>query len=302
MKSYTWLLLLCGLLMYSLAFGQKKVRKASGEYQLRIERTDSEAEACERCLTQARINAIEKAYGTAIIQGNTTYIENTHTGEKTETVQIFNTIAETMVNGEWLRDINEPTCEDFEYEDERWLRCSVRGEIGKIEQAQINFSIKPLDCEEERCETDRFKEGESFYIHFKSPESGYLTIYLTDQQITQRLLPYSEMPGGLENAVEVKADHEYIFFSQKKNELPIENYLVDEYEFYAEGIQDHHRIYVIYSKEPLNKPSLDAVKVDKTGGTMPKSLSSEDFHKWLAKSWRFNKGMQIARIDITINK
>lgn len=301
MKLYTLTILFCSLMSYSLMFGQK-VKKATGEYQLRMERSDSEAEACEKCLIQARINAIEKAFGTAVIQGNTTYVENTHTGTKTETTQIFNTIAETMVNGEWLRDLGEPEYEAFDYEGDRWVKCKIKGEIGELEKARINFEIKPLDCEEAQCETDRFKDGESFYIYFKSPESGYLTIYLSDENVTQRLLPYSEMPDGLENAVKVKADQEYVFFSSRKNALPIENYLVDEYELFTEEVQEQHRIYIIYSKEPLNKPALNDITQDDTWGIMPKSLVSEEFHKWLAKSWRFNKGMQIARTDIIINK
>lgn len=301
MKFFTWTILFGSLFICTVVFGQK-VKKATGEYQLRLERSDSETDACERCLVQARINAIEKAFGTAVIQGNTTYVENTNTGTKTETVQVFNTIAETMVNGEWLRDIGDSNCEAFEYEGDRWVKCTIKGEIGKLEQAKINFEIKPLDCEEQQCETDRFKEGESFYLYFKSPESGYLSIYLSDENTTQRLLPYSEMPDGLENSIKVKADQEYIFFSSSKNDLPIENYLVDEYELYAEAPQEQHRIFVIYSRESLNKPALNDITLDEKWGTLPKSLSSEDFHKWLAKSWRFNKGMQIARTDIIINK
>ncbi|RMG24272.1 MAG: hypothetical protein D6730_12980 [Bacteroidetes bacterium] len=301
MKLLTWTSLWACMLLCIPLQGQK-VKKAQGEYQLRIDRTESEAEACERCLVQARINAIEKAFGTAVIQGNTTYVENTHTGEKTETVQVFNTIAETMVNGEWLRDLGEPTCEAFDYEGDRWLRCSIRGEIGKLEQPKIDFEIKALDCEQPRCETDRFKDGEDFFLYFKSPESGYLTIYLTDEHTAQRLLPYREMPDGLENAVQVKADQPYIFFSSRENALPIENYLVDEYELFVQEVQEQHRIYVIYSHEPLRKPALDPIHTDESGNTMPRSLPSEEFHKWLAKSWRYNKGMQIARLDIIISK
>lgn len=292
---------ICLCLLGPWLFGQK-VKKARGEYQLRIERTESEEEACQRCFTQARINAIEKAFGTVMIQGNSTFLENTQTGEQTETVQIFNTIAETMVNGEWLRDLDEPSWETFEYEGWRWVKCSVKGEIGELTQAKVAFDMKTLDCEEERCMTDRFVDGEDFFLYFNSPVSGYLTVYLADQSDAQRLLPYSDMPSGLENAVPIKADEPYIFFSSRTNKLDIESYRVDEYELFAESPRDHHRLYVLFSEEPLNKPSLTPIYEDELGQTMPKSLSTEDFHKWLAKSWRYNKGMQIARLDITISK
>ena len=84
--------LLCIILLLSLNGFAQKTKKSSGEYQLRLKNTGlNEEEACEECIQKARINAIEKAFGTVIIQGNTTYIENVNSGKKTETKSIFNT-------------------------------------------------------------------------------------------------------------------------------------------------------------------------------------------------------------------
>jgi hypothetical protein len=70
------LLLSSGLLL----FGQKQ-KRSTGEYQLNLSRSDlSEARACEYCKEMARIQAIEKVFGSVIIQGNTTTIRNSRTG------------------------------------------------------------------------------------------------------------------------------------------------------------------------------------------------------------------------------
>ncbi|MEL6133535.1 MAG: hypothetical protein AAFR59_09255, partial [Bacteroidota bacterium] len=93
------LLFLC-IACFAGALSAQRVKKSTGEYQINLSRSDfSEAEACQKCKEIAMIDAIEKQFGRVILQGNSTYIENTNTGEKVETKQIFNVIAETYVNG-----------------------------------------------------------------------------------------------------------------------------------------------------------------------------------------------------------
>lgn len=71
--------------------------KESGTYKMRIEKTMSEAEAERLCIERARIDAIEKAFGQTIIQGNATYIKNKTTGEQIESSNILSNISESMV-------------------------------------------------------------------------------------------------------------------------------------------------------------------------------------------------------------
>lgn len=283
------------------AFPKKNVKKEVGEYQLRITSDQSENDACEMCLVQARIQAIEKAFGSSVIQGNMTIVENTYDGKRADTKQFFNSIAESMVNGEWLRDIDEPSCEDFSYGGNRWVKCRVRGEVGKLSMAPAEFEVKTLDCESSICETEEFKAGESFFLQFNTPNSGYISVYLSDQEQVQRLLPYSNMSVRQENGISVKADQDYIFFSSGKNRLEISPNLVDEYELYVENDLAQHRLYVIFSKDPISKPGLTRGEME--GSTpMPAELSLEDFQKWLAKSWRANPEIQIVRKDFRVSQ
>ena len=120
------------------AFGQKKakVKKSSGEYQINLSQSNySEQEACQACMDQAMIQAIEKAFGSVVIQGNTTTIRNTDTGESVETSQVFNMIAETYVNGEWIKTLDEE-CERFTYNEEFWIKCKVKGQVQELNQAR----------------------------------------------------------------------------------------------------------------------------------------------------------------------
>ena len=86
--------------------------------------------------------------------------------------------------------------------------------------------------------------------------------------------------------------------------------LVDEYQLYAEKAQDLNRFFVIFSREPLNKPRLTinestdiTEKEAQEGYTVPLSLESEDFQRWLNKNRSFHLAdMQVDIIDITITK
>jgi hypothetical protein len=88
------------------AFSQKSVR-TSGSAQLELTIDKSRAEVNQRSfLILALIDALERAFGRVIIQGNSTYISNITTGKKTESNTVFNTIANTSVKGEVIEFIS----------------------------------------------------------------------------------------------------------------------------------------------------------------------------------------------------
>ncbi|MEL6628503.1 MAG: hypothetical protein AAFQ83_24115 [Bacteroidota bacterium] len=293
------LLFLC-ISCFALALSAQRVKKSTGEYQINLTRSDfSEAEACQKCQEIAMIEAIEKQFGRVILQGNSTYIENTNTGEKVETNQIFNVIAETYVNGEWIETLEE-SCDRFIDNGDFWVKCQVKGKVREMVAPKLDLVAKTLDCESKTCITTEFVDGESFYLYFKSPIDGYLTVYIGDAEMTQRLLPYRQMPKGMLNGVKVKADEEYILFSSREDQLELGPY-VEEYEFYTESDVDQNRLYVIYSKDPLVKPSLYR-NPDQGAGEMPMQLPIMDFQKWLAQQRRYNTDMQVLRLDVTIKK
>ncbi|MCI4668871.1 MAG: DUF4384 domain-containing protein [Bacteroidia bacterium] len=298
-KIITLIAVLTCLSLSALAQKGPKVKKSQAEYQINLTQSEfSEAEACKKCKELAMVKAIEKQFGIVVVQGNTTLIKNTTTGEETETTQIFNTIAETFVNGEWIETLDE-SCERFVYEEEFWVKCSIKGKVRELTQPKIELKTATLKCLTTNCISSDFEDGDSFYMYLKSPVDGYVTIFISDATTAQRLLPYAEMPKGMMNAVEVKADEEYILFSSAKDKLDLRGY-VDEYELYAENDVDQNRIYVIYSEKPLIKPMLS--KSDETEFEMPMELKFEELQRWMAKQKRYNPEMVVFRADISIKK
>jgi hypothetical protein len=306
-------------LLISLSIFPQKVVRTSGSAQLELTMDKSRAQVNEEVKDMAIINAIERAFGRVIIQGNTTYISNVTTGQETESNIVFNMIANTSVKGE-LVEVLELNYSDIKgnkkingnFTEIIEIKCDVLIKAREIEEASVNFETSTLVCPKVNCKTTTFENNDDFFLHFLSPQSGYVTVYLDDTENSYRLLPYKDMPAKYESGFPVKADRDYIFFSI----APQHNYLnfewnEDTYQLYAEKKQDINRVFVIYSKDPINKPRLhdnlnqEAIseKEKKAGYSSPKALPSEDFQRWLNKIRSYEKeNMQVAIIDITINK
>ncbi|MBA7584117.1 hypothetical protein ES708_26070 [subsurface metagenome] len=300
-------------------FSQQTV-KTSGEAQVELTENRSRQDVKKEAKDMATVNALERAFGSVIIQGNSTYISNVNTGEKTETNSVFNMIANTSVKGEVVEVISE------KYEDVKGYKviegkkievtdilCKITVRARELTEPTIDFTTFPLVCTNINCKTTSFKENDDFFLYFLSPITGYLSVYLDDGKDSQCLLPYSNMPVEYESGMPVKADREYIFFSKE----PEHNYFEDKdfeedvYTLYSDSKKDINRLFIIFSKTLLNKPKLDdnvktgqltEQEIDE-GYTMPKALKSENFQKWLNKNRSYRKNdMQVEIIDITITK
>lgn len=297
------LLIFC-VIFPALLFSQKTVRvkgTAQVEFPDHLTRLDVKKQAEEL----ATIDALERAFGRVVIQGNTTYLSNIQTGQQTETKAAFNTIANTSVKGEVVRVIGEPVFTDLtgtrtidgKKESYTEMRCEIEIEAREVITPPVNFTTYTLRCADKKCKTTDFKTDEPLYMYFSSPSSGYISIFLDEEGLTQCLYPYNTMPEEYEGGVPVKADREYILFG-KQQEFGFTGYLL-----YTPNPRSINRIFVIFSRQPLNKPSLKDVKVDESGYRLPKSLSSEDFQRWLNRYRSFEKAnVEVDYIDITISK
>jgi len=309
------LFILCPFILIS----QQQV-KTSGEAQVELTENRSRQDVKNEAKDLATVNALERAFGSVIIQGNSTYISNVNTGEKTETNSVFNMIANTSVKGEVVEVINEI------YEDVKGYKvidgkkievidilCKITIKARELAEPPVDFTTFPLACTNINCKTTSFKENDDFFLYHLSPISGYLYVYLDDGEYSQCLLPYSNMPVEYESGMPVKADREYIFFSiePEHNYFEDKDFKEDVYTLYSDSKKDINRLFIIFSKTPLNKPKLVSnVKAGQLteqeiveGYTMPKALKSEDFQKWLNKCRSYRKNdMQVEIIDITITR
>ena len=270
---------------------------------------ESKNKAKERAFERAKINALENAYGTLVTQGNTIYIENKNTGEKTETNTVFKMIGNTAVKGEIIEILKtdyKETKQKGKKQDITYLKCKVVLKSKEIIDTKIGIESFPLkSCRFIKPATD-FYISDDLFLFFRSPVNGYLTVYLDDNKNAQCLLPYRKMPKGMEEAMPIKADKEYIFFSDK----PEHNYFIDDffaedtYELYTSEKKEINRHYVHFSKKPINKPILK--KNDNQNledyFELPRIIDSESFQKWLIKIQQIRNDLVIKNILISIEK
>ena len=300
--------LICLFLFISLgsvsSFSQKPV-KIKGTAQVEFPDNLTREEVKKQAAEKATIDALERAFGRVVIQGNTTYLSNVQTGKQIETKSAFNTIANTSVKGEVLRVIGDPIYTelkgtrtiDGKNETYTEMKCDIEIEAKEVTTPPVSFTAFTQKCAEERCKTTDFRMDDYLYISFTSPSTGYISVFLDEEGNTQCLYPYNTMPSEYEGGVPVKADKKYLLFT-KQPEFNFSGYIL-----YTPNPRSINRIFIIFSKTPLNKPSLSDVKVDDAGYKLPKSLKSEDFQRWLNKYRSYEKAnVEVDYIDITITR
>jgi hypothetical protein len=297
---------------------QGDILEIRGYAQVEYPDSKSKQQVEGEALEMAEINALEGAFGRAVVESNSTYLKNLNTGEKVETTTVFNMMANTLVKGEVIEVIEKKFEEipgiriiDGKKVVVRDVKCTIRIKARELSESQPDFTAFPMGCVHIKCRTTDFKNNDPLYLYFKSPSSGYLTIFLDDGYKCQRLLPYSWMEENFGDGVPVTADKEYYLFSGDRVHTYFgDEFKADEYSMVAESLHDQNRIFLVYSSTPIPKPGLkQGVGIDdlsvaekSCGWKVPKSIGSEDFQRWLIYNRIHNRNIRVKMIDITITK
>jgi len=318
MKKLSSLLLL--IIFCTICYAQDiKIIKTKGKAQVQwYPERESLTEARERALQLAKINALEKAFGTLVMQGNSVYVENKKTGEKVETNTTFKMIGNTAVKGEIIQILKTDYKESKKKErinrkkvELTYIDCIVTMEAKELTDTKIEIESYPLNSVKLIRPITQFYEGDDLFLYFRSPLNGNLAVFLDDGKQAQCLLPYRNMPLGLEEAMPIIADKEYLFFSDKfeHNYFDDDFFSEDTYELVASSEKDLNQLYIIFSKKPLNKPILNIdennellVELEKENYELPRKIETNAFKKWLIKIQQIRNDLQIINHMISIEK
>lgn len=298
------------LLVFASSFLLSQIEKESAGYaEIKLFPSSTIEQTRQKAIDAAKINAIESAFGSVLMEGNSLYTVNKQEGTKAEFNQVFNSISDVFVNGDWIKDLEQPKVERVIKGEEIFYTASVKGIVRELKTNPAKFSIKALSCENKTCETEFFNNGQDFYLYFKAPNTGYMAVYLDipTEHTTYRLLPYKQESNL--GSVYVKADVEYIFFSPKKAD-PKKIAQVDELEWTLtdKTMPETNKLFVLYRPDvPLEKPILTSSKGGKAKSStqekpleIPLNLKSEDFQVWLQNLRSRNKDIQLMNLYLTI--
>lgn len=275
----------------------QSVKSVSAEYVYVQPENETLAQAKAKAIQKAKVQALADEFGTLIEQSNFT---NTREGNFS-----FVSMGMSEVRGEWLGDTKEP---EFTYAMNdiglRVITVKVWGKAREIVSAGIDVDAKLLkNGIEARYEDDEFKEGDEYYISFRSPVDGYLTIYMMDEgDNAMRLLPYS---NSHEMSYRIVADKDYLFFSRKNLNDGDDANTVDEYILYAAKPVEYNRVYIIFSPNEFVHPKdsqSGSINANGVKLKLPRVLSFNDMQEWLLKNRSRDKQMQVVRKEIVIRK
>lgn len=247
-------------------------------YQIQEDRNITFIEARLQAVQHARQEALKEAFGVNLLAETSIVTESTD-GISHETMM---DIMSESIKGEWLQDISEPKVNVTYDSDTKTFSyiVTVNGKAQERTNAKTDFSWKTLigDNWDNAKETTTVTGKQRLYVTFKSPQSGYLAIYLRDSDKMYCMLPYKNSGIG---SYHITAGQEYIFFDQRidRAATPLSLSTTD-------GIQ-LDAIHIIFSPKPFTKCSDNVTGANKLG-----EVEIKDFNKWLNDNKMHDKSME----------
>lgn len=258
-----------------------------------------------RAIERAKIDIIEKEFGTIV--GVSNYTQMVNMGESSSVH--FLSIGESEVKGEWIETLGQPTIRHEIANNMQVITVSIRGSIREIKTSKIDFDAKVLRNEiSDNAESDEFKNGDGIFISFQSPEDGFVAVFLYDLSGVSRLLPTrdSKLPAYC-----VDADTKYVFFVEEdspgisgvtgvsKYEDISKKDMSSIYSCYGltcEEESEVNRIYIVYSPNKFSKPN----DIISDNPNLPAYIDFDEFQKWLGRCRKQDKDMGVKIRDIVI--
>lgn len=267
----------------------QQIKRVEGEYTFYAPDNITLEQAKNIAVERARLQALSTAFGMSISQVSTTMSSNRNGESDME----FFTSGGTEVKGEWLDDVSEPEISIFYEDGMLCVKAKVSGRARKIEEAGVDIDARILkNGTGLRDESDRFRNGDDFYLYFRSPVSGYLSVYLVDASETAYcLLPYLADNTG-SRAVEPGRD--YVFFSPECADGR-EQHFVDEFVMTCGNSAEQNVVYVIFSQKNFAKANDRQMD-----SSLPRQLAFADFQDWLTRSRIKDRTMVVERRVISV--
>lgn len=289
----------------SLCAQSLRAKKIQGEYQMIVPEDISLKQAKSLAITQARIEALKSAFGEVIIQGNSTYLSSSLNNERSDSKQLFNMIAESYVNGEWIKDREPPKIitEQLAGTQEMWIRAKVKGYGRALPERKISFEFQLHS--NKATSTQRFSHGDDFFVSIKSSIPGYLYLFMDDleNQSTSLIFPLGRDITGVESDNLIEANTKVNLFRKdsKKAKYEIGAYKANP------NVIETIKVYFLFSPStPLLLPDVspdqgqEEILVNEYTIVPLVNMPMRDFQTWLHSLRRNNKDLEYDWSVITI--
>lgn len=267
----------------------------SGESVFVVPETMSIAEARTVAASRARIDALAGKYGTLVASMNTV-------GMSDGTVNRFRMLGTSEVKGVWLKDTREvwQRMELDEATQQLYIRTKVWGKARPLAVAATPVVAETISDDGDTGSTaTEFRNGEKFYLHFRSAADGYLAVYLIDESgCVFTCLPY---PSQRQNTVPVCKSTDYVFFSKRRPAAVTAESDIRQYFLTAEKDMEQNRLCIVFSPNDFTL-ALDEKQGVSANGQQVGRYSFDDFNEALFRQRMADGRMQVVFKDIVIRK
>lgn len=278
------------LLMSQMMVDGQEIRVASGTYEFFPPEYMSREQARKSAVENAKLRLLADEFGTLVGSVTSTSVSSRDGKSTSNTFEV----GESEVQGEWIETIGEPEIKwDIRNGTELVVIVTIKGRVRELENNLVEFEAKALrNGADENYESETFFNNDNLSILFRSPMSGYLSMFLIENEDdVYRILPYSRYSA---ETVPVNGNRKYVFFSTDDNsQHNLRLFTDDDIAF--------ERLFVIFSSDPYVLP------IDEAGNNMiadsdsQPGLSYKDFQSWLVKNRKRDRRMSVKVIDFSLN-
>lgn len=261
-----------------------KEKEVSGSYTYYIPYNVARDKAEQIAFERARIQAIADEFGTVMTQHSRIDMKTSNGNENSD----FWSSASSLVKGEWVSTIGEPTFEPFIENGNFAIRCEVKGIAREITAPKAELDVRLLrNGTTDAYESSTFKSGDNCYLAFTTPVKGAIAVYLEDEAGDMFcMLPYYAQTA---TCTPVSPGIRHLFFTSNDGDE-------EKYQLTTDKEIERNMLYVVFSQNDFIKP------IDKSNGQelSLKTLSADNFRNWLQKSRALDHTFQVVTIPITI--
>ena len=291
MKRILILVISMGMALLSMtAVAVPSIKTVKGEYTYYGGKSTSPAEARQRALEGARLDALSKEFGTIVTQD---VMQADRIGSGGE-VNKFLSLSATEVKGEWIADDGEPEYDvQLDKEGNIVVYCKVKGKAKEISNESTDFNALVLrNGNKPGNASTEFYNGDDLFLYFTSPVDGFVAVFLSleDGNVYQ-MLPYLMDEKG---EAKVKKGYDYVFFDASKAEGSFGT--PDQFRIACDEEIEFNKLYVIFSPSYFSRP---VTRPRASLEELP-SISEDDFNKWLVKTRRNDPRLGVKQMNLKI--
>ena len=181
-----------------------------------------------------------------------------------------------------------------------YIRTKVWGKARPLAVAATPVVAETISDDGDTGSTaTEFRNGEKFYLHFRSAADGYLAVFLIDESGSVfTCLPY---PSQRQNTVRVRKSADYVFFSKRRPAAVTAESDIRQYFLTAEKDMEQNRLCIVFSPNDFTL-ALDEKQGVSANGQQVGRYSFDDFNEALFRQRMADGRMQVVFKDIVIRK